>query len=216
MGVLQAFPGRSAARSGALRPGIVKSSAFGTIPDQRCTASHCADLLKITSFFASFHTWLHTISDIAWPGMARLYRVDVSTGHAIFIGYRDNAASPIEWRGARSRALPEMVVPSTTGPQPERAVLPQGTDGYLRSWCRHARYRISRPLTARRCRLPLDQQALLSRLIARKKIAARKDRPRTLVDVASINAYYEALPLKTDHAPIVFGRRAHVLPLSRS
>ena len=55
----------------------------------------------------------------------------------------------------------------------------------------------------------------LSRLIARKKIAARKDGPRTLVDVASLKGYYAALPLKTDHAPIVFGRRAHVLPRSR-
>jgi excisionase family DNA binding protein len=55
----------------------------------------------------------------------------------------------------------------------------------------------------------------LSRLIAARKIAARKDGPRTLVDVASLKTYYAALPLKTDHAPIVFGRRAHVLPRSR-
>jgi len=52
-------------------------------------------------------------------------------------------------------------------------------------------------------------------LIAAKKIVARKDGPRTLVDVVSIKAYYESLPLKTDHAPIVFGRRAHVVPRSR-
>ena len=55
----------------------------------------------------------------------------------------------------------------------------------------------------------------LSRLIAAKKIVARKDGPRTLVDVVSIKAYYESLPLKTDHASIVFGRRAHVVPRSR-
>jgi hypothetical protein len=55
----------------------------------------------------------------------------------------------------------------------------------------------------------------LSRLIARRKIAARKDGVRTLVDVASLKAYYEALPLKTDHAPLVFGHRAHVVPSSR-
>jgi excisionase family DNA binding protein len=55
----------------------------------------------------------------------------------------------------------------------------------------------------------------LSRLIAAKKIVARKDGPRTLVDVASLKAYYETLPLKTDHAPILFGRRAHMLPRSR-
>lgn len=34
-----------------------------------------------------------------------------------------------------------------------------------------------------------------------KKIAARKAGVRTLVDVASLRAYYESLPLKTDHAP---------------
>ena len=55
----------------------------------------------------------------------------------------------------------------------------------------------------------------LSRLIARRKIEARKDGLRTLVDVASIKAYYAALPKKTDHSPLVFGRRAHVLPRSR-
>jgi excisionase family DNA binding protein len=38
----------------------------------------------------------------------------------------------------------------------------------------------------------------LSRLIRAHKIEARKDGPRTLVDVASLKAYYEALPLKTD------------------
>jgi excisionase family DNA binding protein len=55
----------------------------------------------------------------------------------------------------------------------------------------------------------------LSRLIATRKVAARKDGSRTLVDVASLKTYYSALPLKTDHAPIVFGRRAHVLQRSR-
>ena len=44
----------------------------------------------------------------------------------------------------------------------------------------------------------------LSRLIRANKIAARKAGPRTLVDVASLKAYYDSLPLKTDHAPIVF------------
>ncbi len=55
----------------------------------------------------------------------------------------------------------------------------------------------------------------LSRLIAARKIEARKDGPRTLVDVASLKAYYAGLPKKADHAPLVFGRRAHVLPRSR-
>jgi hypothetical protein len=40
-------------------------------------------------------------------------------------------------------------------------------------------------------------------LIAARKIATRKDGSRTLVDMASIKAYYAALPLKTDHAPSV-------------
>lgn len=52
----------------------------------------------------------------------------------------------------------------------------------------------------------------LSRLIRSKKIAARKAGPRTLVDVASLKTYYGSLPLKTDHAPLVFGERAHVRP----
>jgi excisionase family DNA binding protein len=55
----------------------------------------------------------------------------------------------------------------------------------------------------------------LSRLIAAKKVVARKDGPRTLVVVASLKAYYETLLLKTDHGPILFGRRAHMPPRSR-
>ena len=55
----------------------------------------------------------------------------------------------------------------------------------------------------------------LSRLIRSKTVAARKAGLRTLVDVASLKAYYEALPLKSHHAPLVFGRRAHVVPCSR-
>ena len=55
----------------------------------------------------------------------------------------------------------------------------------------------------------------LSRLIGSRKIAARKDGKRTLVDVASLKAYYASLPLKADHAPLVFvhpvtGRRHRV------
>jgi len=49
----------------------------------------------------------------------------------------------------------------------------------------------------------------LSRLIRAGKIEARKAGPRTLVDVASLKAYYESRPKKTDHLPIVFGR-AHM------
>jgi excisionase family DNA binding protein len=40
----------------------------------------------------------------------------------------------------------------------------------------------------------------LSRLIRARKIVARKDGTRTLVDVASIKTYYESLPMKTDCA----------------
>lgn len=49
----------------------------------------------------------------------------------------------------------------------------------------------------------------LSRLISEGGIEARKRGTRTLVDVASPEA---ALPKKTDHALIVFGRRARALP----
>jgi hypothetical protein len=41
------------------------------------------------------------------------------------------------------------------------------------------------------------------------KIAARKDGVKTLVDVASLKAYYEALPLKTDPAPLVVRPSGH-------
>ena len=43
-----------------------------------------------------------------------------------------------------------------------------------------------------------------SRLIRSKTVAARKAGLRTLVDVASLKAYYDSLPLKTDHAPLAF------------
>jgi excisionase family DNA binding protein len=55
----------------------------------------------------------------------------------------------------------------------------------------------------------------VSNLIAAGKIQARKNGTRTLVDVASLKTYYASLPLKADHAPLVFGRRAHVVPCSR-
>ena len=56
----------------------------------------------------------------------------------------------------------------------------------------------------------------VSRLIRAGKLEARKHGPRTLVDVASAKAYYYGLPKKSDHAPIEFGRRAHVIPRSRA
>ena len=44
----------------------------------------------------------------------------------------------------------------------------------------------------------------MSRLISSRKITARKAGLRTLVDVASLKAYYESLPLKSDHSRLVF------------
>jgi len=55
----------------------------------------------------------------------------------------------------------------------------------------------------------------ISNLIRTHKLVARKCGKRTLIDYESVKAFYESLPLKTDHAPIVFGRRAHVVPRSR-
>jgi excisionase family DNA binding protein len=52
----------------------------------------------------------------------------------------------------------------------------------------------------------------LSNLIRKGKVAARKSGTRTLVDVKSLQAYYEALPIKSEHLPLVFGERAHVRP----
>lgn len=42
----------------------------------------------------------------------------------------------------------------------------------------------------------------LTRLIADKKIEARKSGPRTLVTVASLKAYFESLPKITRPAPL--------------
>jgi excisionase family DNA binding protein len=42
----------------------------------------------------------------------------------------------------------------------------------------------------------------LTRLIASKRIEARKSDGRTLVDVASLKAYYESLPKITRPAPL--------------
>lgn len=55
----------------------------------------------------------------------------------------------------------------------------------------------------------------LSNLIRSKKITARKSGTRTLVDVKSLTAYYESLPIKTEHLPLIFGEQAHVRPKSR-
>ncbi len=43
----------------------------------------------------------------------------------------------------------------------------------------------------------------MSRLISSRKITARKAGLRTLVDVASLKAYYETLPLKSDRSACV-------------
>jgi hypothetical protein len=76
----------------------------------------------------------------------------------------------------------------------------------------HVRNRTIGAVATRSRRLSCRQQAHSVALIGSKKIAARKAGPRTLVDVASVKAYYQSLPLKTDHAPLVFGERAHIRP----
>jgi excisionase family DNA binding protein len=48
----------------------------------------------------------------------------------------------------------------------------------------------------------------VSRLIRTHKLVARKHGKRTLVDVESVKSFYAGLPVKADHAPLVFGRRA--------
>ena len=76
----------------------------------------------------------------------------------------------------------------------------------------HVHDRTARPLAAAAAAFLSIGKRSLSRLIRARKIEARKNGPRTVVDVASLKAYYASLPKKTDHALIVFGRRAHVLP----
>ena len=56
----------------------------------------------------------------------------------------------------------------------------------------------------------------ISRLIAERRIEARKAGPRKLVDVVSLKVYCESLQKKTDHLPIVFDRRAHAVLRPRS
>ncbi len=56
----------------------------------------------------------------------------------------------------------------------------------------------------------------ISRLIAKRRIEARKAGPRGLVDVVSLKAYCESLQKKTDDPPIVFDRRAHAVLRPRS
>jgi hypothetical protein len=52
-------------------------------------------------------------------------------------------------------------------------------------------------------------------LIRTRKLVARKHGKRTLVDVESVKAFYAGLPVKADHAPLVFGERAHVRPKAK-
>ena len=56
----------------------------------------------------------------------------------------------------------------------------------------------------------------ISRLIAKRRIEARKAGPRKLVDVVSLKAHCKSLQKKTDHLPIVFDRRAHAVLRPRS
>jgi excisionase family DNA binding protein len=57
-------------------------------------------------------------------------------------------------------------------------------------------------------RLLAVSRRTISNLIRSHKLVARKLGKRTLVDVESIEALYAGLPIKSDHAPLVFGRRA--------
>ena len=47
----------------------------------------------------------------------------------------------------------------------------------------------------------------ISNLIQRRKLTARKYGVRTLIDVASIKAFHEGLPVKLDPNPLLFGQR---------
>ena len=133
----------------------------------------------------------------------------------VFFGHPDDAATDFQmaWSTSAGHCLrwspPRPQDNSGTGPFYPKA--PMGTEDYGAIMPAIEPLALS-PRDAAQF-LSISKRSL-SRLIARRKIAARKDGPRTLVDVASLKAYYESLPLKTDHAPIVFGRRAHLLPRS--
>jgi excisionase family DNA binding protein len=64
-------------------------------------------------------------------------------------------------------------------------------------------------------RLLAVSRRTVSRLIRSHKLVAKKDGKRTLVDYESVKAYYAGLPVKADHAPLVFGERVHVRPKAR-
>ena len=146
--------------------------------------------------------------------MSRLYRVDVSADHAYLSVIpttprrQSNGAENVRRRCLRWSS-PRPQDHSGNGPFYPKA--PMGTRVHGAVMPAIEPLALS-PRDAAQF-LSISKRSL-SRLIARKKIAARKDGPRTLVDVASLKAYYANLPLKTDHAPLVFGRRAHMSPFS--
>ncbi|MGB6622748.1 MAG: helix-turn-helix domain-containing protein [Xanthobacteraceae bacterium] len=55
----------------------------------------------------------------------------------------------------------------------------------------------------------------LTRLIATKKIEARKAGPRTLVTMASLKAYFETLPAITRPAPLLCSANPKVRPKAK-
>jgi excisionase family DNA binding protein len=56
--------------------------------------------------------------------------------------------------------------------------------------------------------LSISKRAL-SKLIASGQVSARKLGTRTLVDMASLRAYYESLPTKINTGPIANAPQAH-------
>ena len=95
---------------------------------------------------------------------------------------------------------------SLAAPGASNAVITSSTSGYLKAALERAEAALAPVVVF----LFLLFSSCFSPLMDNTPFA-----PRTLVDAASLKAYYEALPLKTDHAPLVFGRRAHVVPRGR-
>ena len=164
---------------------------------------------------------LHSLHEFAECPYAVLFRIPLHrlTGGALLV----RCAAPRRWAGP----IPDQWIvarnPATYRPSLEPGLLRSGRQT---ARCGKWASRIEGPAMS----ISLEPLALsprdaaaflsiskrsLSRLIRAGKIEARKHGPRTLVDVPSLKAYYASLPTKIDHTPIVFGRRAHMLPRSR-
>ena len=99
------------------------------LPAGRCASLRSTPLFSLINSARSTQGYTHFV----WPALARRgpYLRLTRPPTLVVFGHPDNAASPLKWRGQRSTALPEMVAPTTTGQEQDRAVLPQGTDGHL-------------------------------------------------------------------------------------